>query len=146
VRVDVRSLGPGDEGAVLAAGDLFDEAPQPATTRQFLADDRHHLLIAYDEAEQPVGFVSGVETIHPDKGTEMFLYELGVDPPARRHGVGRTLVEALLALARERGCYGMWTATEAGNVAARATYDRAGAKTETGDVTLVWDFRAASGD
>lgn len=144
MRVDVRTLGPGDEDAVLAAGFLFDGAPKPEATAAFLADDRHHLLIAYDESERPVGFVTGVETIHPDKGTEMFLYELGVDAPSRRQGVGRTLVEALVARARERGCYGMWTASEEGNVAARATYDRAGAKTETGDVTLIWDFRESA--
>jgi len=54
-----------------------------------------------------IGFVSGVELTHPDKGSEMFLYELGVDAAARRRGVGRALVEALRALARRRGCYGM---------------------------------------
>ena len=72
-----------------------------------------------------VGFVSGVETTHPDKGTEMFLYELGVDESARRQGVGRALVEALAAFAEERGCYGMWVLTEDDNVAARKTYERA---------------------
>ena len=40
-----------------------------------------------------MGFVSGVEVTHPDKGTEMFLYELAVDEPFRRRGIGRALVE-----------------------------------------------------
>ena len=60
----------------------------------------HHLCIAYDDSDQPVGFVSGVETTHPDKGTEMFLYELGVDDRADGKGIGRALVEALAAGAR----------------------------------------------
>ena len=63
---------------------------------------------------------------HPDKGTEMFLYELGVDESARRQGVGRTLVQALAALAREQGCYDMWVLADADNEAAQATYTRAG--------------------
>ena len=91
-----------------AARALFDDAPEEQATRRFLAEPTHHLLVAYDEADTPMGFVSGVELTHPDKGTEMFLYELGVDESARRRGVGRTLVQALAALAREQGCYDMW--------------------------------------
>lgn len=48
------------------------------------------------------GFVSGVETTHPDKGTEMFLYELSVHPDHRGRGVATALVAALEALARAR--------------------------------------------
>lgn len=32
---------------VRAAGHLFDAFPQPGATARFLADERHHLLIAY---------------------------------------------------------------------------------------------------
>jgi ribosomal protein S18 acetylase RimI-like enzyme len=105
--VEIRRLGPGDEDAVRAAGRLFDAAPRADATRRFLASRDHHLLVAYDMAGTPVGFVSGVETTHPDKGTEMFLYELGVDGPVRRRGIGTALVRALAALARQRGCHGM---------------------------------------
>jgi ribosomal protein S18 acetylase RimI-like enzyme len=136
----IRRLGPGDEQAVLDAGGLFDGAPDPDTTRRFLGEPSHHLLIAYDADGTPLGFVSGVETTHPDKGTEMFLYELGVDEPARGRGVGRALVEALVALAGERGCYGMWTGTEASNAAALATYAAAGASASEGTVVLDWKF------
>lgn len=138
--VDIRRLGAGDENAVLAAGRLFDEPPQLDATRRFLATDNHHLLVAYDPAGEPLGFVSGIETTHPDKGTEMFLYELGVDEPARRRGIGRALVQALAALARERGCYGMWTGTEDCNEAALATYRSAGATATAGTLILDWDL------
>ncbi len=137
--VDIRRLRAGDEQAVLAAGSLFDDAPRLDATRRFLAEPNHHLLIAYRD-DQPVGFVSGVETTHPDKGTELFLYELGVDEPARRQGIGRALVEALADLARERGCYGMWTGTEATNAAALATYRSAGSRASEGTVILDWDL------
>ena len=138
MEVEIRRLGPGDEDPVRRAGRLFDAAPRPEATRRFLASPDHHLLIAYDPTGAPVGFVSGVETTHPDKGTEMFLYELGVDEAARRRGIGRALVTALVQVARERGCYGMWTGTEPANDAALATYASAGATASPGTVILDW--------
>jgi ribosomal protein S18 acetylase RimI-like enzyme len=125
MHVEVRRLGAGDEDAVLAAGSLFDSAPGREATRRFLGEPTHHLLFAYS-AGRPVGFVSGVEITHPDKATEMFLYELGVDASARRRGVGRTLVEALAALATDRGCHQMFVFTDPENVPAQRTYERAG--------------------
>ena len=110
-----------DAAAVTAAAELFDEPPQEAATARFLGSPDHHLLLAYDD-DRPVGMVSGVETTHPDKGTEMFLYELGVAEDARRRGVATALVNALAALARERGCYGMWVGVDTDNAAALATY------------------------
>jgi len=140
IHYEIRSLGPGDEQAVHAARELFDDAPDRAATRRFLDEPNHHLLIAYDAVNRPLGFVSGVETTHPDKGTEMFLYELGVADDARRRGIGSALVTQLAALARSRGCYGMWTGTEHDNAAARATYARAGAATNPPQVFVDWDF------
>jgi ribosomal protein S18 acetylase RimI-like enzyme len=139
--MNIRVLGEGDDSAVTDASHLFDRSADPVATRRFLAEPGHHLLVAYDNAERPVGFVTGIETTHPDKGTEMFLYELGVDEPARRQGIGRALVEALAALARERGCYGMYVLTDDDNVAAMATYRSAGAGNASQQVMLEWDLR-----
>ncbi|XVV12342.1 GNAT family N-acetyltransferase [Actinoplanes sp. CA-131856] len=126
--------------AVHAAADLFDSPPLPEVTERFLASPGHHLLLAYDDAGVPVGMISGVELTHPDKGTEMFIYELGVTEGSRRHGVGTRLVEELAGVARRNGCYGMWVGTEPENVAARATYRRAGASEEAPFTLLNWDF------
>ncbi len=135
-----------DAAAVAAGAELFDGPPLPDATARFLASPTHHLLFAYDDEDRAVGMVSGVETTHPDKGTEMFLYELGVIPSARREGVATALVRALEALARERGCYGMWVGVDRGNDPALATYRRAGARQEeTPFVTFAWDFTARSG-
>jgi aminoglycoside 3-N-acetyltransferase I len=130
-----------DADAVHAAAELFDEPPQAAATARFLRSPGHHLLFAYDERGRAIGMVSGVETTHPDKGTEMFLYELGVSESARGRGVGTALVRALADLAAERGCYAMWVATDADNVAAQATYRRAGAGDEEDVMLLSWDLR-----
>jgi len=138
--VEICRLGPGDEDAVLAARVLFDEAPRPDATRRFLSEPTHHLLLASDDAGAPLGFVTGVETTHPDKGTEMFLYELSVDEGARRRGVGRSLVEALAVLARERGCYAMWVGTEPDNEAARRTYARAGGRETPAHLIVEWEL------
>jgi ribosomal protein S18 acetylase RimI-like enzyme len=135
----IRRLGQGDDAAVVAAEALFDGPAKPGATQRFLAEPGHHLLVAYAD-DAPVGFVTGVEVTHPDKGTEMFLYELAVDEEWRRQGIGRALVDALGALSRRQGCYGMWVITDAGNDAALATYARAGAACEDGQVCLVWTF------
>ena len=74
--MEIRRLGPGDEAAVHAAAALFDAPPLEDATRRFLADPGHHLLFAVDDEGRALGFASGVETIHPDKGAEMYLYEL----------------------------------------------------------------------
>jgi ribosomal protein S18 acetylase RimI-like enzyme len=129
-----------DAAEVHRGGELFDLAPIEEATDEFLDRPGHHLLFAYDEAGGIVGMVSGVEMTHPDKGTEMFLYELGVAERAQRRGIGTALVRALADLARERGCYGMWVLTDPGNDAGLATYRRAGALEESASITLLWDL------
>jgi ribosomal protein S18 acetylase RimI-like enzyme len=138
----VEELGPGDEDAVLAAAHLFDSPPSHEWTRRFLETETHHLLIAFED-DAPAGFVTGVETTHPDKGTEMFLYELSVDERLRRRGIGTGLVRALGVLAQVRGCYAMWVATEPDNDAALAAYRSAGASEPVAAVVLEWKFDAA---
>lgn len=129
-----------DAAAVYGAADLFDSPPIPAATERFLAEPGHHLLLAYDENGRAVGMISGVEMTHPDKGTEMFVYELGVAPAARLQGIGTSLVTALAGIAKESGCYGMWVGTEVDNEAAVATYRKAGADDEAPFTLLNWDL------
>ena len=81
--MEIRALGRGDDEHVAAASHLFDRPVDEAASRRFLDDERHHLLVAYVDGH-PAGFVSGVEMTHPDKGTEMFLYELEVEESLRR--------------------------------------------------------------
>ena len=137
--MDIRRIA--DVEAIEAGAALFDSAPRPDAARRFVAEPGHHLLIAYVDGV-PAGMVTGVEMTHPDKGTEMFLYELGVDEPYRGRGIGRALVSALADLARERGCYGMWVLTDEDNDAALATYRGAGGVREGQQVMLAWAFEA----
>jgi aminoglycoside 3-N-acetyltransferase I len=129
-----------EAAAVHAAADLFDAPPLPEATERFLAAPGHHLLLAYDDSGRAVGMISGVEMTHPDKGTEMFVYELGVAPTARLQGIASRLVAELTEIARRSGCYGMWVGTEPDNEAALATYRRAGATEEAPFTLLNWDL------
>jgi len=128
-----------DAADVDAAGTLFDDPPHADATDRFLSEPGHHLLVAYVEGE-PVGMITGVEMTHPDKGTEMFLYELGVDEHHRGRGVGRDLIAALATLARERGCYGMWVLTDDENAAAIAAYRAAGGIVGDNARQLSWEL------
>lgn len=53
-----------------------------------------------------------------------YLQDLFVDSPARGHGCGRKLIEAVGAAARERGCHRLYWTTKEDNAAARSLYDR----------------------
>lgn len=126
-----------DAATIATASHLFDHAVRADWALHFLAQPNHHLCIAYSDGE-PVGFISGAELTHPDKGTEMFLYELLVHDRLRRHGIGKALVAGLIEMARSKGCYGMWVLTDADNSAAIRTYRSAGASEQKDQVMFTW--------
>jgi aminoglycoside 3-N-acetyltransferase I len=125
---------------VEAAAQLYDGPPLRPATNAFLADPRHHLLVALDDDGRTVGFISGVEMTHPDKGTEMLLYELAVAEDARQRGIGLALTARLADLARSRGCYGMWVGVDTDNAAAHATYRAAGGSNPELCDVITWTF------
>jgi GNAT superfamily N-acetyltransferase len=53
-----------------------------------------------------------------------YLEDLFVDPELRGRGLGRALIEDLIALGRDRGWSGIYWHTRQGNATARALYDR----------------------
>jgi ribosomal protein S18 acetylase RimI-like enzyme len=99
----------------------------PELAARYLADERHHLLVAYIDGG-PAGFVSATEIFHPDKPTELFLSELDVVPSMRQRGAARALLAELKHVAKERGCASIWVLTSEDNEAAVATYRGAGAE------------------
>jgi ribosomal protein S18 acetylase RimI-like enzyme len=128
-------------GGVADAADLFDHPIDLDATSDFLADERHHLLIGY-VGDRPAGFVTGVELLHPDKPRpEMFLYELGVNAEFRRRGVATALMQRLVELCHERGCGEMFVLTDEDNDAGQATYRRAGGVPEPAGILFHWDWR-----
>jgi GNAT superfamily N-acetyltransferase len=53
-----------------------------------------------------------------------YLQDLYVDSAARRAGCGRRLIEAVAAVARDRGCLRLYWTTKEDNTRARSLYDR----------------------
>ena len=75
------------------------------------------------------GAVAGftVSVVHPGSWTlspVCYLEDLFVDPKMRGHGLGRALIEDLIALARDRGWSRIYWHTRQGNATARLLYDR----------------------
>lgn len=124
---------------LVANSALFDEPVTLEGARAFLRREGHVLLLAIAPDGTGIGFVSGVETHHPDKAAEMFVHELGVDERWRRRGVATSLLLALHEEAERRGCVGVWTATEADNSAALATYRSLDAAVDEETVIIAWD-------
>src|SRR5690349_3504164 len=118
--IEIRRLGP-DDASVLTrvADEVFDHAVDPRTTHRFLADARHHLIVALD-AGVVVGMITALDYVHPDKAPQLWINEVGVAASHRRRGIGRRLVDAMLAHGRSLGCTEAWLGTEPDNVPARA--------------------------
>ena len=75
------------------------------------------------------GAVAGftISVVHPGSWTLTplcYLEDLFVDPEMRGRGLGRALIEDLIALARERGWSRIYWHTRQGNATARLLYDR----------------------
>lgn len=121
--IEIRILRSGDESVLdHTADDVFDDPIVTQTTRQFLADPRHHLAVAL-ENEIVIGFASGVHYVHPDKPhPEFWINEVGVAETHHRRGIGKALMNALLEVARVLGCREAWVLTERDNSPAMRLY------------------------
>ena len=120
------------------AGDpLIDGPIDPRWTRDFFADDRHHLAVALD-AGIVVGMASAVHYVHPDKRPELWVNEVGVAETHRGQGIGSQLLKELFAHGRKLGCMEAWVLTDESNAGARRLYARAGGVEEP---ALMYSFR-----
>ena len=121
----IRRLGPGDEEVIRV---LAEDVPQTA----LLADDRTIFLAAFD-AERPVGFAFGyVLPRRHGVPTILFVYEIDVDEAYQRQGIGRRLMQELIA-----GHDEAFVLTDPDNEAANALYESVGG---TRVDSVMWDF------
>ena len=111
------------------APDVFDGPVDARYTAEFFADPRHHLAVALD-GDLVVGMASGVHYLHPDKPPELFINEVGVSDAWQGQGLGRQLLDALIAHARTLGCVAAWVLTEEENTVARRLYTSVGGMQE----------------
>jgi GNAT superfamily N-acetyltransferase len=88
-------------------------------------------LLACDTGGRPIGFANYI--LHPHTwGLHQVCYleDLFVAPEARRAGVGRALIEALVSLGRQNGWRRVYWHTHANNHPARMLYDRLAQRTD----------------
>jgi GNAT superfamily N-acetyltransferase len=102
-----------------------DTTPGPAKlaerVRELLAADEITVLVA-DGGVAVLYFRPSLWT----EALECYLAELYVVPDRRGHGIGRALLDAAIALARDTGADYMCLATSEDDVAARSLYESSG--------------------
>ena len=134
--IEIRELRPGDEEMLNnVAPDVFDHTPVALLTAEFLNDPRHHLVVALDSG-QIVGFVSALHYVHPDKPAELWLNEVAVAPTHRKQGIGRRMLQNMLALGHRLQCRSAWVLTDRANVSAMRLYTSAGGVAESNPSVL----------
>jgi ribosomal protein S18 acetylase RimI-like enzyme len=129
---------------VLAAelGAMFDEGVSwdAEQGRRFLTHPDTLLLVARWDGEA-CGFLSAYRLQRFDRrGAEVLLYEIGVEEPFQRRGVGRALVEEAKRWAADVGADELWVMTEDDNAPARALYTATGGRAETGFTMFDYDL------
>lgn len=129
---EIRDAMPADKAAWLALWQGFltyyDQTLDPAVTERTwdrLMDPACPMKMRLAVVDgQPVGFA--IHQHHPSTwvmGDDCYLEDLFVTPAARGKGLGRALIEDLIAHCRARGWHRLYWNTEASNAGARKLYD-----------------------
>lgn len=112
--------------------DLFQNGARKYTDEQLAAilrEENRPVLVAVDESDTVLGYAfcvleSRSGAFHPHR--TLYLDDLCVDESGRGQGVGTALYEAVVALAREMGCYNVTLHVWNCNEKAMKFYDRLG--------------------
>ncbi len=138
--IEIRHATLDDLDAMIKVGDeLFDHPVKPERTIEFLADPRHHLILAFD-GDDVVGMASAFHYVHPDKDPALFINEVGVIESHHNNKIGRNMVTAMVEHGKSLGCTESWVATETWNPRARACYVAAGgAQDDDEAVVFIFD-------
>lgn len=100
---------------------VFDEPIREDYLEAYLANPYNWLAVALIE-NLVVGQCMAVVLQTPDKGSEIFLNEIGTGDDWRRRGIARALLGSLFARADAAGIDEIWLGTEIDNLPARALY------------------------
>ena len=111
------------------AEEVFDGEIDAQRLATYLESPGHLMIIAVC-GKQAIGQVAAYLHSHPDQASDLYIDNLGVAPPFQRRGVGRRLVDEVLAWGKTLGCRQAWIVTDTENEAARALYEGRGAAAE----------------
>jgi membrane complex biogenesis BtpA family protein len=118
--MELRRFGSGDEDVVRALA----TQGEPARVGELLADDRTLFVVALEHGVA-IGFAFGYELIRRHgEASQLFVYELQIDPEHRRRGVATALMSELGGLARRRGIRSGFLLTNESNAPAMALSPR----------------------
>lgn len=119
-----------------ARPDLFKNGGRKYTDEELaaiIADDKRPILVAVDDNNRLLGYAFCISqqyldnTIMTDIKT-LYIDDLCVDEACRGQHIGRALYEAVLAYAREHGCYNVTLNVWSGNDNAQRFYESCGLK------------------
>lgn len=117
VAIDLASFHPSDIGVERSDP----RAVREKSLREELARTWARLRVARAPSGDVAGYVLFWHVVD-----EIHLLNVAVDPAARRGGIGRTLVEAVIGYARAHAAAKILLEVRASNAAALALYDRLG--------------------
>jgi ribosomal protein S18 acetylase RimI-like enzyme len=142
VTAEIRLLTPADAPLFdhVAEG-VFDEPVDPQRLAAYLREPGHFFIAALADGMM-VGQCAAVIHRHPDKAPELYIDEVGVADAYLRRGIAAKMLEAMLALGREKCCEEAWLGTEPDNVPARALYNGRAALPVEEFVMYVFDLDA----
>ena len=114
-------------------GQVFDDIeaygnarPGPAYRMQILSRDEVVMLVA-TEGKNVVGGLVAYELLKFERErSEFYIYDLAVAPEHRRRGIATQLIEAVKAIARERGGWVVYVQADHGDDPAIALYTKLG--------------------
>ena len=138
IPITIRNLGPEDAHILdRVRPGTFDNPIDPSRAYAFLATRLNEIVVALTQGEV-IGFASGTVLMHPDKDPQFFVNEVSVHPDVRQMGIAKRLMDRISDLAWDRGCNGIWLATEDDNAPARALYEAIGGRETKGIVVYDW--------
>lgn len=104
-----------------------------AQLREIIHDDSRPILVAVDEEDRVLGYAFCIFQQHTDSNMltdikTLYLDDLCVDEAIRGQHIGRALYEAVVAFAREHGCYNVTLNVWSCNESAMRFYEACGLK------------------
>ena len=147
--IEVRRLAPSDAAELATALKVLVGAAEPESEVR-TATPVAHLAVSLEtpscyvflasEAEAPVGYVSAYRFPRLDHASDqVYVFDIEVAPMARRRGVGRRLLTALLTTCWADGVTWAWAGTARANVAARGLFAVVGGE-QTNETYVEFEF------